>query len=124
MQAWRCGHCKSEQLQDDVWAAVVTSTGLENQVERSVLEHRRNLEFGVRGFLQHQNPVGCQGYLLFLCLTSTGRAAQVSGSYDTTVRFWNLDSLRCVRKCEGHEDAVRVLAVVNGKARPRRDFYP
>ena len=42
-------------------------------------------------------------------------AAQVSGSYDTTVRFWNLDSLRCVRKCEGHEDAVRVLAVVNGK---------
>ena len=45
------------------------------------------------------------------------RAKQVSGSYDTTVRFWNLDSLRCVRKCEGHEDAVRVLAVVNGKAR-------
>ena len=41
----------------------------------------------------------------------------MSGSYDTTVRFWNLDSLRCVRKCEGHEDAVRVLAVVNGKVR-------
>ena len=31
------------------------------------------------------------------------------------VRFWALDSLRCVRKCEGHEDAVRVLAVADGR---------
>jgi len=31
------------------------------------------------------------------------------------VRFWALDTLRCVRKCEGHEDAVRVLAVADGR---------
>lgn len=34
----------------------------------------------------------------------------VSGSYDTTVRFWDLETFRCVRKCDGHQDAVRVLA--------------
>ena len=38
-----------------------------------------------------------------------------AGSYDTTVRFWALSTLRCVRKCEGHDDAVRVLAVAGGK---------
>ena len=87
---------------------------------------------------------------------AVGPSFLVSGSYDTTVRFWALDTLRCVRrvpdalpasvtllrclslhacssmcpgiaasqtlglswmrrKCEGHEDAVRVLAVASGK---------
>lgn len=39
----------------------------------------------------------------------------VSGSYDTTVRFWDLNTLRCMRKCDGHNDAVRVLAAYNGR---------
>lgn len=34
---------------------------------------------------------------------------------DTTVRFWDLATWRCVRKCDGHEDAVRVLAASDGK---------
>lgn len=46
---------------------------------------------------------------------AVGDSFLVSGSYDTTVRFWNLETLRCVRKCEGHQDAVRVLAVVDNK---------
>jgi F-box/WD-40 domain protein 7 len=39
----------------------------------------------------------------------------VSGSYDTTVRFWDLNTFRCVRKCDGHFDAVRVLAAHSGR---------
>lgn len=46
---------------------------------------------------------------------AVGDSFLVSGSYDTSVRFWSLDSLRCVRKYVGHEDAVRVLAVVEDK---------
>jgi hypothetical protein len=30
-------------------------------------------------------------------------------------RFWDLASLQCVRKAEGHADAVRVLSAVDGK---------
>lgn len=37
------------------------------------------------------------------------------GHLAVQVRFWALDTLRCVRKCEGHEDAVRVLAVADGR---------
>lgn len=29
-------------------------------------------------------------------------------------RFWDLASWQCVRKAEGHDDAVRVLAAANG----------
>lgn len=29
---------------------------------------------------------------------AVGEAFLVSGSYDTTVRFWALDSLRCIRR--------------------------
>lgn len=39
----------------------------------------------------------------------------VSGSYDTTVRFWDLNTFRCMRKCDGHNDAVRVLAAYSGR---------
>ena len=39
----------------------------------------------------------------------------VSGSYDTTVRFWDLATLRCVRKCDGHDDAVRVITASGGR---------
>ncbi len=40
----------------------------------------------------------------------------VSGSYDTTVRFWDINSgYRCVRKCDGHDDAVRVLTAAEGR---------
>ena len=56
-----------------------------------------------------------EGHLEAVLALAVGETHLVSGSYDTTVRFWNLDTLRCVRKCEGHEDAVRVLAVVDGK---------
>lgn len=45
---------------------------------------------------------------------AVGPSFLVSGSYDTTVRFWDLATHRCVRKCEGHEDAVRVLATSPG----------
>lgn len=31
------------------------------------------------------------------------------------MRFWDLATWRCVRKCDGHEDAVRVLAASDGK---------
>ena len=41
---------------------------------------------------------------------SVGDDFLVSGSYDTCVRFWDIPTLRCIKKCEGHEDAVRVLA--------------
>ena len=34
----------------------------------------------------------------------------MSGSYDTTVRFWNANSFSCAGMFESHEDAVRVLA--------------
>jgi WD40 repeat protein len=34
---------------------------------------------------------------------------------DTTVRFWDLTTFRCVRKCDGHDDAVRVLASSGGR---------
>jgi len=40
---------------------------------------------------------------------SVARGHLVSGSYDMTVQFWDINTLRCVRKCEGHQDAVRVL---------------
>lgn len=49
-----------------------------------------------------------------MCVAA-GDGVLVSGSYDTTVRFWDLTTFRCVRKCDGHVDAVRVLAAANGK---------
>lgn len=48
------------------------------------------------------------------CTTHTYLCTQVSGSYDTTVRFWDAISFRCLRKCDGHADAVRVLAAGSG----------
>lgn len=40
------------------------------------------------------------------------RGHVVSGSFDASVRFWSAaqPGFPCVAKCEGHEDAVRVLA--------------
>jgi len=40
------------------------------------------------------------------------RGHLVSGSYDTTVRFWNTSTFNCVGKFEGHDDAVRVLTSI------------
>ena len=35
------------------------------------------------------------------------RGHLISGSYDTTVRFWNTETFQCVGKFEGHDDAVQ-----------------
>lgn len=51
-----------------------------------------------------------EGHLEAVLALAVSPRHLVSGSYDTTVRFWDLESFRCVRKCEGHADAVRVLA--------------
>ena len=56
-----------------------------------------------------------EGHLEAVLALAVGDTFLVSGSYDTTVRFWDLETLCCVRKCEGHKDAVRVLAVVDDK---------
>lgn len=58
--------------------------------------------------------------LLLVCAVGEGvptptSKVLVSGSYDTTVRFWDLNTFRCMRKCDGHNDAVRVLAAYNGR---------
>lgn len=45
---------------------------------------------------------------------AVGDLFMASGSYDTTIRFWDLASWHCVRKAEGHNDAVRVLAAAEG----------
>ncbi len=45
---------------------------------------------------------------------AVGDLFMASGSYDTTIRFWDLASWHCVRKAEGHDDAVRVLAAAQG----------
>lgn len=37
----------------------------------------------------------------------------MSGSYDSSLRFWDLATWRCMRKAEGHADAVRVLAAAD-----------
>lgn len=51
-----------------------------------------------------------EGHLEAVLALAVSARHLVSGSYDTTVRFWDLESFRCVRKCDGHQDAVRVLA--------------
>eukprot|EP00803_Ostreobium_quekettii_P009239 evm.model.scf_479.6 EVM.evm.TU.scf_479.6 scf_479:33896-37924(+) len=56
-----------------------------------------------------------EGHSEAVLALAVGDRNLVSGSYDTTVRFWDLEALRCVKKCEGHDDAVRVLAAANGK---------
>lgn len=40
---------------------------------------------------------------------AAARGFLASGSYDSTVRFWSLETMSCVHKCEGHVEAVRVL---------------
>ncbi|KAK3280071.1 hypothetical protein CYMTET_12078 [Cymbomonas tetramitiformis] len=60
----------------------------------------------VKGLDCHQVLHGHAEAVLAL---TVARGHLVSGSYDMTVRFWDLRNLRCVRKCEGHADAVRVL---------------
>ena len=37
-----------------------------------------------------------------------------SGSYDRTVRAWDVNALSCLGVLEGHKDAVRALATANG----------
>ena len=56
-----------------------------------------------------------EGHTEAVLALAVGDQHLVSGSYDTTVRFWDLNTLRCVRKCDGHDDAVRVLAAANGR---------
>lgn len=51
-----------------------------------------------------------EGHLEAVLALAVSAQHLVSGSYDTTVRFWDLQTFRCVRKCDGHQDAVRVLA--------------
>ena len=51
-----------------------------------------------------------EGHSEAVLALAVGDVHLVSGSYDTTVRFWDLNTFRCVRKCDGHDDAVRVLA--------------
>lgn len=64
----------------------------------------------------------CPLSVCVLCVYTVGEGVPspsskvlVSGSYDTTVRFWDLNTFRCMRKCDGHNDAVRVLAAYNGR---------
>lgn len=38
-----------------------------------------------------------------------------SGSYDYTVKVWNLDTLTRMKTLEGHTDAVRALSVADGR---------
>jgi len=62
----------------------------------------------------------CCRFCLAVCAVGEGVPSPsskvlVSGSYDTTVRFWDLNTFRCMRKCDGHNDAVRVLAAYNGR---------
>jgi hypothetical protein len=42
------------------------------------------------------------------------------GSYDTAVRLWDLNTLRCVRKCEGHRAAVHMIRMLLGRNRKER----
>lgn len=51
-----------------------------------------------------------EGHLEAVLALAVSAQHLVSGSYDTTVRFWDVETFRCVRKCDGHQDAVRVLA--------------
>lgn len=47
-----------------------------------------------------------QGHNEAVLALAVGPSFLVSGSYDTTVRFWALDSLRCVRCCILHLSEV------------------
>ena len=42
---------------------------------------------------------------------SSRKPAMYSGSDDTTIKVWDVQTLKCVKTLEGHEDNVRVLAV-------------
>lgn len=57
----------------------------------------------------------CLGRAVGEGVPSPNSKVLVSGSYDTTVRFWDLNTFRCMRKCDGHNDAVRVLAAYSGR---------
>ena len=45
-----------------------------------------------------------------VAITSDGRYA-VSGSYDRTLRLWDLESKQALRTLEGHSDSVRAVAI-------------
>ena len=51
-----------------------------------------------------------EGHVEAVLALTVMRGHLISGSYDTTVRFWrNNGTFDCVGKFEGHDDAVRVL---------------
>jgi F-box/WD-40 domain protein 7 len=57
-----------------------------------------------------------EGHTEAVLALAVGEGVLVSGSYDTSVRFWDLNNgFQCVRKCEGHDDAVRVLTAATGQ---------
>jgi len=53
---------------------------------------------------------GHKGEVNFVAVTPDGRLA-VSGSFDNTVRVWDLESGKCVSTLEGHTDPVIGVAV-------------
>jgi WD40 repeat protein len=42
---------------------------------------------------------------------AVGDAFMFSGSWDKTIRVWDLDTLDCIKSLEGHTEAVLALAV-------------
>ena len=47
-----------------------------------------------------------------------GASRMFSGSWDKTIRVWDLRTLECVKVLEGHSEAVLALAVGEGSPQP------
>lgn len=55
----------------------------------------------------HTNGVMCLQY--HHALTSPSHPVLITGSYDRTIRVWNLDSGQLMRTLKGHTRAIRAL---------------
>ena len=66
-------------------------------------------------YIQVHYFVGTFFTLLSGLVLAVGDNYLFSGSWDKTIRVWDLNTLECIKELEGHTEAVLALAVGNGQ---------
>ena len=81
-----------------------------------LLPHDRRLTKGLSISYKSFAPQGHSSYITGVVITSDGKEC-ISGSFDKTIRIWNLETGQCRRTLEGHTDTVSTLALMPGGKR-------
>lgn len=75
-----------------------------------LLPHEARLNNGLAVSSKSFSPQGHSSFISAIVVTPDGKRC-ISGSHDSTLRVWNLETGQCIRTLEGHRGTVNVLVL-------------